>query len=136
MADPRASFVLRRRDFAMLRAGAVRLGGARPLSSASRPSFFQWWRDNVIKPIHSTRILLPDILGVPAHQYMQVVYPIPVIVGGYYIMQWAIGRSHESIGESGEKLRERDGFAVHSDVASQRAALQKILDDAKRRKEG
>ena len=113
----------------------------RPLSSPTRSftsqnkrSFFDWWRENVIKPIHGTKILLPDIAGIPAHQYMQFVYPWPVIVGGYYIMQWAIGRSHDSIGEAGEKLRDRDGFKQHDTVESQRAALQKILDDAKRRK--
>ena len=106
----------------------------RSLTSQRKQSFFDWWRENVVKPIHGTKILLPDIAGIPAHQYMQFVYPWPVIVGGYYIMQWAIGRSHDSIGEAGEKLRDRDGFKQHDTVESQRAALQKILDDAKRRK--
>jgi len=106
----------------------------RSLTGQRKQSFFDWWRENVVKPIHGTKILLPDIAGIPAHQYMQFVYPWPVIVGGYYIMQWAIGRSHDSIGEAGEKLRDRDGFKQHDTVESQRAALQKILDDAKRRK--
>jgi hypothetical protein len=33
-----------------------------------------------------------------------VYFTIP-IVGGWQVMQWAIGRAHDSIGEKGEKLR-------------------------------
>ena len=51
-------------------------------------------------------------------------------------MQWAIGRSHDSIGTEGEKLREVPGFRETAGVDAQRAALQKLLDDAKRRKGG
>ena len=89
---------------------ALRRVAARP-HAIQRPrrnfSVFDWWRENVIKPIHGTRIKLPDVLGVPAATYMQFVYPVPVVVGGYYVMQWAIGRSHASIGPRGERLREQ-----------------------------
>ena len=36
-----------------------------------------------------------------------VYFSIPV-VGGWYVMQWAIGRAHNSIGERGEKLKIKD----------------------------
>ncbi len=36
-----------------------------------------------------------------------VYFSIPV-VGGYSVMQWAISKSHESIGEKGEKLKIKD----------------------------
>ena len=99
-------------------------------------SVFDWWRENVIKPIHGTRIKLPDVLGVPAATYMQFVYPVPVVVGGYYVMQWAIGRSHASIGPRGERLRERPGFRPDAGADEQRAQLQRILDEVRRRKTG
>ena len=31
-------------------------------------SVFDWWRENVIKPIHGTKVKLPDVMGIPAHQ--------------------------------------------------------------------
>jgi hypothetical protein len=34
-------------------------------------------------------------------------FSIP-LVGGHYVMQWAISKSHESIGERGEKLEIKD----------------------------
>jgi hypothetical protein len=34
-------------------------------------------------------------------------FSIP-LVGGHYVMQWAISKSHESIGEQGEKLQVKD----------------------------
>ena len=107
---------------------------------APRRSLFAWWRENVIKPIHGTRIALPDLLGVPATSYMQLVYPVPVVVGGYYVMQWAIGKSHDSIGAAGEKLRDRPNFrpapARGGFTDDQKAAIQKLLGDAKGRKGG
>jgi len=152
------------------------------LTTQKRSFFGEWWKENVIKPIHSARFPLPDVLGVPATSYMrraasestgrvalqsaldarrrrqrassttarddasarsvnarerrQFVYPWPVIIGGYYVMQWAIGRSHDSIGARGERLREAPGFAPAANVDDQRAALQRLLDDAKRRKGG
>ena len=120
---------------------ALRRVGARPHAIAARHprrnfSVFDWWRENVIKPIHGTRIKLPDVLGVPAATYMQFVYPVPVVVGGYYVMQWAIGRSHASIGPRGERLRERPGFRPDAGADEQRAQLQRILDEARRRKTG
>ena len=120
---------------------ALRRVAARPHAIAARHprrnfSVFDWWRENVIKPIHGTRIKLPDVLGVPAATYMQFVYPVPVVVGGYYVMQWAIGRSHASIGPRGERLRERPGFRPDAGADEQRAQLQRILDDARRRKTG
>mmetsp|Transcript_9949 Transcript_9949/g.12535 ORF Transcript_9949/g.12535 Transcript_9949/m.12535 type:complete len:151 (+) Transcript_9949:40-492(+) len=36
-----------------------------------------------------------------------IYFSIPV-VGGWNVMQWAIGRAHDSIGEKGEKLRIKD----------------------------
>ena len=66
---------------------------------------------------------------------MQLVYPWPVIIGGYYVMQWAIGRSHASIGDRGEKLRD-SGYAPSAGEDAQKAALQRTLDEIKRRKEG
>lgn len=36
-----------------------------------------------------------------------VYFCIPVI-GGYYVMQWAIGKSHKSIGPRGELLRHKE----------------------------
>mmetsp|Transcript_9892 Transcript_9892/g.25145 ORF Transcript_9892/g.25145 Transcript_9892/m.25145 type:complete len:96 (+) Transcript_9892:23-310(+) len=89
-----------------------------------------WWRENVIKPIHRTRIKLPPIFGIPAYSYMRFFYPIPIVVGGYYVMQWAIHRSHENIGVDGEKLRDRKDLRV-GDVAGQNAALRAMLDDIK-----
>ena len=35
---------------------------------------------------------------------MGFVYMTVPIIGGYHVMQWAISKSHESIGERGEKL--------------------------------
>ncbi|CAB9518005.1 expressed unknown protein [Seminavis robusta] len=35
-----------------------------------------------------------------------VYFTLPVI-GGYHVMQWAISKSHEEIGERGEKLRNK-----------------------------
>ena len=67
----------------------------------------QWWRDNVIKPIHNAKFPLPRLFGVHAAVYMQFVYPLPVLVGGYLAMTWAIDQSHKNIGERGEKLRPR-----------------------------
>jgi len=51
-------------------------------------------------------------------------------------MQWAIGRSHASIGPRGERLRERPGFRPDAGADEQRAQLQRILDEARRRKTG
>jgi hypothetical protein len=35
---------------------------------------------------------------------MGFIYMTIPVIGGYHVMQWAIGKSHESIGEFGEKL--------------------------------
>jgi hypothetical protein len=43
---------------------------------------------------------------------MSVVYFTVPIVGGYNVMQWAISKSHESIGERGEKLVVQDVQAI------------------------
>lgn len=75
--------------------------------SFQKMHFATWWRRTVIEPIHKTRIYLPPVRGIPAATYMQFVYPVPVVVGGWYVMQWAISRSHENIGQNGEKLRDR-----------------------------
>ena len=39
---------------------------------------------------------------------MSCVYFSVPVVGGWHVMQWAIGRAHDSIGEKGEKLRIKD----------------------------
>ena len=38
-------------------------------------------------------------------------FSIPV-VGGWNVMQWAIGRAHDSIGEKGEKLRIKEVHGI------------------------
>lgn len=78
----------------------------------------EWWREHVIKPIHSTRIKLPVILGVPGHIYMQFIYPIPVLVGGYAIMQWAIAQAEK-----------KNPPPRRGDVSAQNAALQRQLSE-------
>lgn len=35
---------------------------------------------------------------------MGFVYFVIPVIGGWYVMQWAISKSHDSIGEFGEKL--------------------------------
>jgi len=97
--------------------------------------FSAWWRERVIRRIHGARVVLPAIWGVPAHVYMGFVYPIPVLVGGYYVMQWAIGKSHENIGERGEKLRGRSDLQNwDSATRSQNAALQSLLTEHHQRR--
>ena len=61
----------------------------------------------MIKPIHNARFHLPPVYGVPASTYMAYVYPLPVIIGGYFVMQWTVGISHANIGVNGEKLKHR-----------------------------
>lgn len=39
---------------------------------------------------------------------MGFVYFVVPVVGGWYVMQWAIGRAHHSIGEKGEHLAVKD----------------------------
>ncbi|KAI2497974.1 hypothetical protein MHU86_16525 [Fragilaria crotonensis] len=39
---------------------------------------------------------------------MGFVYFCMPVVGGYYVMQWAIGRSHQSIGPRGELLKHKE----------------------------
>jgi len=61
--------------------------------------------DSVKKYVHTA-------WRVPLPKWGQVImsgvyFSIPVI-GGWYVMQWAISKSHESIGERGEKLRIKD----------------------------
>ena len=39
---------------------------------------------------------------------MSCIYFSVPVVGGWNVMQWAIGRAHDSIGERGEKLRVKE----------------------------
>ena len=89
----------------------------------------QWWRDNVIKPIHNARFPLPRLFGVHASVYMQFVYPFPVLVGGYVVMNWAIEQSVKNIGEKGEKLRGRRDLH-RGNTTSQNDDLARALKDA------
>ena len=78
------------------------------------------------KRVHSFRLPLSP-RGV---LLMQCVYFTIPVVGGWYVMQWAISKSHENIGLRGEKLRE--GAAGQSGehargTSIQNAALQAQL---------
>ena len=58
----------------MMRASALLRQNFQPprLASSQKRSFYgEWWRENVIKPIHEARFPLPDVLGVPATTYMR-----------------------------------------------------------------
>lgn len=68
-------------------------------------------------------------MGHHASVYMQFFYPIPVIVGGYFVMNWAIAQSEKNIGVNGEKLRNRRDLC-HENIAKQNAGLDKILQEA------
>ena len=54
-------------------------------------------------------IYINTYLTVPLPWYgraiMSCIYFSIPVVGGWNVMQWAIGRAHESIGEKGEKLK-------------------------------
>ena len=52
-------------------------------------------------------------------------FSVPV-VGGYAVMQWAIGKSWESIGERGEKLRQKD-VEGRGDVAKLQDGTEKKI---------
>ena len=47
------------------------------------------------------------------------------IVGGWYVMQWAIGKSVDEIGERGEKLRHKDlrGFGNKTVIDGREEAI-------------
>ena len=90
-----------------------------------------WWREKVIKPIHGTRIMLPVVLGIPASTYMSFIYPIPVVISGYYVMQWAMQQSEKNIGKDGSKLRAE--FPPDPVAEANRASLQDLLAKAKAR---
>lgn len=90
----------------------------------SSPS--QWWRENVIKPIHNTRIPLPSIMGVHAATYMQFVYFGVVFGGGMLVMNWAIEQSHKNIGVNGEKLRKQNDY-TDNNTTKQNEALHRLL---------
>jgi len=65
--------------------------------------------DRVKKYVHTAwRVPLPRW-----GQYMMgcVYFSIPVI-GGYQVMQWAISKSHESIGPRGEKLKIKEVHGI------------------------
>ncbi len=52
------------------------------------------------------------LIQVPLPRWGQMVmgciyFSVPV-VGGWYVMQWAIGKAHDSIGEKGEKLEVKE----------------------------
>lgn len=68
---------------------------------------------------------------VPLPRYGQVLmgvvyFSIPV-VGGWYVMQWAISKSHHSIGLYGEKLPNQDGIQGLGDQRlDERSEYQKV----------
>ena len=68
-------------------------------------------------------------MGYPGHIYMQFVYPIPVLVGGYFVMSWAIEQSEKNIGVNGEKLRSRQDLG-HSNIKKQNEGLDRVLRSA------
>jgi hypothetical protein len=86
------------------------------------------------KRVHSFRIPLSPT-GIRIAQC--VYFSIPVI-GGYYVMQWAIGKSHENIGRRGEQLRAAaEGSVPHAGgTAGQNAVLAAQLAHARRQREG
>ena len=69
--------------------------------------------------IHTYRIPLP-----PAGQKLMgfVYFSIPII-GGYYIMQWAVSHSAMNIGARGERLK------VSVEADQRRRESQKVLTD-------
>ena len=77
--------------------------------------------------IHGFRIPLS-----PAGQrFMGFVYMCIPIVGGFYMMQAAIGESHKNLGIRGEKLSVKKS----KETDEQNRALQEILDRVKLDKE-
>ncbi len=83
----------------------------------------------MIKPIHNARFPLPRLFGVHASVYMQLIYPLPVLVGGYFVMNWAIEQSHKNIGVNGEKLRSRHDLE-NGNTAKQNEGLGRLLRSA------
>jgi hypothetical protein len=61
--------------------------------------------------------------------YMQFVYPIPVWIGGYFVMTWALEQSEKNIGINGEKLRSRRDLD-HSNTEKQNGLLKAVLKKA------
>lgn len=76
------------------------------------------WLRNTIEQLHDRHERLKNTIHngfrVPLPRYgqflMGVVYFTIPVVGGWYIMQWAISKSHHSIGLHGEKLPNRSGI--------------------------
>ncbi|KAJ1458978.1 hypothetical protein M885DRAFT_613880 [Pelagophyceae sp. CCMP2097] len=106
-----------------------------------------WWNEKVIKPIHNYRLHLPPIYGVHPMTYMQFVYPVGVLFGGYWVMQWAISyapkdadvaAAAESAKAERKEVAKGDAWFKHDngDIEKQKAALQAILEDARQRREG
>jgi hypothetical protein len=54
-----------------------------------------------------------------------VYFCIPV-VGGYYVMQWAIGRSHRSIGPRGELLKQKEIQGIGDKRVLDNGTLQEV----------
>eukprot|EP00586_Coscinodiscus_wailesii_P018404 CAMPEP_0172496976 /NCGR_PEP_ID=MMETSP1066-20121228/94725_1 /TAXON_ID=671091 /ORGANISM="Coscinodiscus wailesii, Strain CCMP2513" /LENGTH=108 /DNA_ID=CAMNT_0013269543 /DNA_START=141 /DNA_END=467 /DNA_ORIENTATION=- len=52
-------------------------------------------------------------------------FSIPLI-GGYHVMQWAISKSHESIGERGEKLKVKRLQGYGDKIPSEDGKTQKV----------
>jgi hypothetical protein len=91
-----------------------------------------WWRENVVKPIHNTRIPLPKIFGVHATVYMQFVYPSLVVLAGLVLFQITTAQADKNLGVNGEKLRGR-GDLSHPGTKGQNQALDKFLIEASKR---
>jgi hypothetical protein len=54
-----------------------------------------------------------------------VYFTIPV-VGGYYVMQWAIHKSHETIGEHGELLEEKKIQGIGDKRITTKGTMEKV----------
>jgi hypothetical protein len=79
------------------------------------------------KRIHSFR--LP--LSAPLRAVMGLIYFSIPVIGGYYIMQAAIGQSEKNLGAHGERLRTASGGQTSEysgATADQKKALQMLLD--------
>lgn len=59
-------------------------------------------------------------------RFMAFVYFSIPVIGGYGIMQWAIGKSHASIGEHGEKLPEQDRLVGNVRTVDEQGRAQKV----------
>merc|ERR1712046_86530 len=89
----------------------------------------RWWSANVIKPIHKVRLPLEG----RSFYAICVVYGIAPILGGYYLMQWAMAKIEANLVKLKEQ-QQRDKTR-ETMLTNQKTALQGILSEQQRRKE-